>query len=430
MLCRPANTSAPAQQGQPLQLLPPPSQPARQVPSYKAAATKMLPPRATSVDGADLRRMQRPSSVSASPAPAAARTAAPSPASVGAAQPWSAPVAPAPSAALALPPVAAPADKLGTGGPALSCATALPAPPPPISVLRQPEATEDSLSAQLLPPGPPLTPCSARTAQLGQPLDLSSELDEGRSMPGSSHGSDAKSMQTALRSEIGSPVAGNAASASGLWAAKTLADAVRQGPHASSSSSQPAQHQLRPPAVQPMGHYQSAVLGLGRPHPKSPQPAAPPPLPPAQHAASAAPVIEQQKVPSKAQRQQESQPGKAAQPAKTAQQPRAPANERSSSTAAQTPAAKPATSQFTLSVGDFPTLGAAGRRQGPKAEDPSPSSSAAATPKVRDSRLPSFSASSSPAVPRWGPAAKAQQAPAQVRTPVPLQHGWNSGSDS
>ena len=233
-------------------------------------------------------------------------------------------------------------------------------------------------------------------------------------MPGSSHGSDARSMQAASRSEVGSPVAGNAASAPGLWATRTLADAVRQGPQASSSSSQPAQHQLRPPAVQPMGHYQSAVLGLGRPHPKLPQPAAPPPLAPAQHAASAAPVMEQQqKVPFKAQRQRENQPGEAA------QLPSAPANERSSATPAQTPAAVSATNQFTLSDGDFPTLGAAGsgRRRVPKAEDPSPSSSAAATPKVRGSRLPSFSASSSPAVPRWGPAAKAQQAPAQVHTP-------------
>ena len=221
------------------------------------------------------------------------------------------------------------------------------------------------------------------------------------------------------RSEVGSPVAVNGASAPGLWASRSLAGAVRQGPQADGSSSQPAQQQQlqRPPAVQPMGHYQSAVLGLGRPHPKSPQPAAPPPMPPAQHAASTPPVTEQQKAPPKAQKQRESQPGKAAQPADAAQLPGAPATEqRSTSTPAQTPAAKPATTQFTLSDGDFPTLGVVGtgRRRRSKAEDPSPSSSAAATPKVGASRLPSFSASSSPAVPRWGPAAKAQPAPAQV----------------
>ena len=220
------------------------------------------------------------------------------------------------------------------------------------------------------------------------------------------------------RSELGSPVAANGTSAPGLWTSRNLADAVRQGAQASGgSSSQPAQQQ-RTPAVQPMGHYQSAVLGLGRPHPKSPQPAAPPPLLPAQHAASAAPAPEQQKAVPKAQMQRESQPGQAAQPADAAQLPGAPAaiEQRSTSTPAQTPAAKPATTQFTLSDGDFPTLGVAGtgRRRRSKAEDSSPSSSAAATPKVGASRLPSFSASSSPAVPRWGPAAKAQQAPAQV----------------
>ncbi len=422
MLNRPAHTPALAGQGQSSQPVRPPSQAARQVPSYKAAATKMLPPRSTSFDGADLRRMQRPSSAATSPAPAVARTAAPSPAAAGATQPWSAPVAVALSGAAALhsaaarQSAAAPAAKNDTAGAGAGGPTALPAPPPPINILRRPEATEDSLSAQLLPPGPPITPSTARTTHLGQPLELSSELDEARSIPDSSHGSDARSMQTVTRSEVGSPGAANGASAPGLWASRNLADAMRQGPQAGGSSSQQAQQQQqqRPPAVQPMGHYQSAVLGLGRPHPKSPQPAAPPP----QHAASASPVMEQQKALSKAQKQRESQPGKAAQPAEGTQLPGAPATEQKSvSTPAQTPAAKPATTQFTLSDGDFPTLGVAGtgRRRRSKAEDASPSSSAAATPKVGASRLPSFSASSSPAVPRWGPGAKAQQTPAQVR---------------
>ena len=380
----------------------------------------MPPPRSTSVDGADFRRMRLPSSASASPAPAGARTAAPSPAAAGATQPWSALTPPALGGAAAPQSAGAPADNPAAASAAPGGPTALPAPPPPINVLRRPEAAEDSLSTQLLPPGPPLTPSSARTVPSGQALELSSGADEARSIAGSSHGSDVRSMQTVSKSELGSPVAGNAAAAPGPWAARTLAGAVRQGPQAGSSSSHTAQQPPLPAAVQPMGHYQSAVLGLGRPHPKSPQPAAPPPLPQGQHASSPAPVTEQQKAPPKAHKQRDSQPGKAAQlPADPAQLPGAPVTERSTSTPAQTPAAIPAASQFTLSDGDFPTLGAAGlgRRQGLKAEDPSPSSSAAATPKLAESLLPSSLASSSPAVPRWGPAAKVQQAPAQVRSP-------------
>jgi len=352
-------------------------------------------------------------------------------------QPWPVSVAPALPGAAAYHIAAASADKLDRTGAAASSSTALPAPPPPINILRRSEASEDSLSAHLLPPGPPLTPSSAGTV----PSSTALERDDVRSLAGSSHGSDMKRLPAVTRSELDSPIAGNSVSAAGPWGQRRLADAVRQRPQALNSSSHPAQ-QPHPPVVQPIGHYQSAVLGLGRPHPKSPQPAPQPSSPPAKQVASVTAATEQQ-LPSKGQEQHEGKPGKATQlpraPApdqrSAAQVPgvpaagqlaKAPAVEQKSpkaSAPAQTPKAKLPPMQFTLSDGDFPTLRAAptGRRRGSTGERPSPSSSAAATPTVPEGRLPSFSASSSPAVPRWGPAAKAGQPAAQVRVMSSMQ---------
>ena len=293
----------------------------------------------------------------------------------------------------------------------------------------------------------------------------------------------------AARSDLHSPAGGNAASVSGAWQPRTLADAVRQGPREGSSRSSVAlqQQQARAPAPQPMGHYQSAVLGLGRPHPKSPQPAAPPPPHPS--AFPARPKAQQALGPAAApepplprlQERCEARP-----PTEAAQLPRAPAGHSPASSSeqrqqqlqlprvsvghspassleqhpqlARTPAGhSPASAleqrmqqqqpqlrgpgqgqaleaklsppaQFTLSDGDFPSLAAAGpeRRRNAKAEGASPSSSVAVTPKVPDSR-PAFSASSSPAVPRWGPAAKARQQATQV---TDMPYGNLSWSDS
>lgn len=399
---RPTNSQPPAQQGQALQQPQPASQ-AAQVPSYKAAATKRLPPRSSSVDSADFRRTQQPASASASPAPAAARAAAPRSAATAAHQHLAA-------------------------GPSPSSSIALPAPPPP-NILRRPQAAEDSMSAQFLPPGPPLTPSSTGTAPAGAPA-ASMEHDEAASLPSSRRGSDARSMQPPSRSELGSPVAGQVGSSAGPWGPRTLADAVRQGPQEGGrSSSQPAQQQQQPksPAVQTMGHYQSAVLGLGRPHPKSPQPAPAPLVAPAalqqrkaQQAPSAATAAAAAEQPLKVQEQREA---KAEEPAQLPGVPEAEQKAPPQALApAQTPKAKPAAPQFTLSAGDFPTLGAAAseRRRSSKGDVTSPGSSAAVTPKVanRKAPAPAFSVASSPAVPRWGPAAaKARQASAQACAP-------------
>ena len=299
------------------------------------------------------------------------------------------------------------------------------------------------MSAAFLPPGPPLTPSTAGTATLGQPL-ASIEPDDARSLPSSSLGPSVRSSMQAARSDLHSPAGSNAASVSGAWQPRTLADAVRQGPREGSSSSSLAsqQQQARAPAPEPMGHYQSAVLGLGRPHPKSPQPAAPPLPHPS--ASPARPKAQQALGPSTApepplprlQEQCEARP-----PTEAAQLPRAPAGHSPASSLeqrqqqlqlhrvsvghspassleqrpqlARTPAGhSPASAleqrmqqqqpqlhgpgqgqaleaklmppaQFTLSDGDFPSLAAAGpeRRRNAKAEGASPSSSVAVTAK-------------------------------------------------
>lgn len=377
-----------------------PSQ-AGQVPSYKAAATNRLPPRSASIDSMGARRMHQQPLASAPAvltAPLAALPASSQQAAVQSQQQSA-------------------AQELSATTP-----TSLPAPPAPINILRRPEAAlrhqeaaEDPMSAQNLPPGPPLTPSSASTVRLGQHL-ASAESIEAASMPGSSRGSAARSLQAVSRSEMGSPAPSQPASVTPPLGSRTPADAVRQGAQGDSSSSGDMQQPPRPPALQPMGHYQSAVLGLGRPHPKSPQPA---PAPAPQPAVVQARTRQAAGAPA-AQQSSQARDQHAARPDEAAQLPRVPAAEQKPSPA-QTSKAKPAAAQvFTLTDGDFPTLGVAGstdRRRSSKGDASPASSSAAAAPKVPEPRLPLPASPSPAAVPRWGPAAKTDQAAAQVRAP-------------
>ena len=385
-----ANASQPpVQQGQAAQQQQAPSL-AGQVPSYKAAATNRLPPRSASIDSAGARHTHQQPLASAPAVPAASVAALPASSQQAAVQPQQ----------------QSPAQEFSAATP-----TTLPAPPAPINILRRPEAAlrhpeaaEDSMSAQNLPPGPPLTPSSAATVRLGQPL-ASAESIEAASMPGSSRGSAARSLQAVSRSEMGSPAPSQPAST-------TPPPGSRGAPEDSSSNSD-IQQLPRPPALQPMGHYQSAVLGLGRPHPKSPQPAPAPAPPPAvvqartRQAAGAPPT----------QQSSQARDQHAARPNEAAQLIRVPAAEQKPSPA-QTSTAKPAAAQlFMLTDGDFPTLGVAGstdRRRSSKGDAALASSSTAAAPKVPEPRLPLPASSSPTAVPRWGPAAKTRQAADQV----------------
>ena len=392
------NASQPqAQQGQALQQPQVPSL-AGQVPSYKAAATNRLPPRSTSMDSAGARRMHQQPLASASAVPAAPVAALPASSQQAAVQPQQQSAAQEFSA---------------------TTPTMLPAPPAPISILRQPEAAlrhpeaaEDPMSAQNLPPGPPLTPSSSGTVRLGQPL-ASAESIEAASMPGSSQGSAARSLQAVSRSEMGSPAPSQPASTTPPPGPRSLADAVSRSAQEGSSSNGDVQQPPRPPALQPMGHYQSAVLGLGRPHPKSPQPA--PALAPSPAVAQAR--TRQAAGAPAAQPSSQARDQHAVRPDKAAQLPGVPAAEQKSRPA-QTSKAKPAAAQlFSLTDGDFPTLGVAGptdRRRSSKGDASPASSSAAVAPKVPEPKLPLPASPSPAAVPRWGPAAKTRQAADQV----------------
>ena len=387
----------PVQQGQALQQSQAPSL-AGQVPSYKAAATNRLPPRSASIDSVGARRMHQQPVASASAVPTAPVAAVPASSQQAAVQPQQQSAAQEFSA---------------------TTPTTLPAPPAPINILRQPEAAPrhpeaavDPMSAQNLPPGPPLNPSSAGTVRLGQPL-ASVDSIEAASMPGSSRGSAARSLQAVSQSEMGSPAPSQPASTTPPPGSRAPADAVIRSAQEDSSSSGDMQQPPRPPALQPMGHYQNAVLGLGRPHPKSPQPAPAPAPPPAvmqarTRQAAGAPA---------AQQSSQARDQHAARPDEATQLPRVPAAEQKPS-AAQTSKAKPAAAQlFTLTDGDFPTLGVAGptdRRRSSKGDASPASSSAAAAPKVPEPRLPLPVSPSPAAVPRWGPAAKTRQAAEQV----------------
>ena len=397
----------PVQQGQALQQPQAASQ-AGQVPSYKAAATNRLPPRSTSNDSAALRRMHQQPLASASAVPTAPVAALPGSSQQAAVHPQQRSAAQDSTAA---------------------SSTALPAPPAPINVLRrpeaalrQPEAAEDSMSAQNLPPGPPLTPSSAGRVPSGQPL-ASVECIEAGSMPGSSRGSAARSLQAVSRSEVGSPVPSQPASTTPPPGPGTLADAIRRSAQEDSSSGGDVQQQQpRPPALQPMGHYQSAVLGLGRPHPKSPQPALAPAPPPVvvqarTRQAAGAPTAQQS---SQAQDQHDARADEAA------QLPRVPAAEQKPSPG-QPSKAKPAAAQlFMLTDGDFPTLGVTAptdRRRSSKGDASPAGGSAAAVPKAQVGRLPVSGSPSPAAVPCWGPAAKTRQAAPQVHAASQLTLG-------